>query len=364
VIYFFSSPVGLGHITRDIAITNRILEYSNNSKISFVTGSNAYEFMKKVVMQWPSAGPLISNLYFPPQFSIHKGELKHNFLWLLKYLLYYKKCKKTAKKILLSDSKNSAGNNDFIISDEDFASLVASKEKGISSAFITDILNTKFLRTPIISLFEKYLNQSMQKLLSYAKCVIVPEGGDNTDNIFYVGPIVRDITIERNILRQRLGLDKKTVLITTGGTNSGYYLTKKALLALSVFKNKFDFDVLVSNTTTNIPKKRESNWHKDIGFVTNINEYIYASDLVISLAGKSTIDECFAYGTPGIFIPIKNHFEQEERAKKLGFSVNDIYNLKSIFAEYLSNLGSRSKKSNLDGDVRAAKIILSYLNKN
>ena len=199
MIYFFSSPIGLGHITRDIAITNRIMEYSNNSKFSFVTGSNAYQFMKKIVMQWPSAGPLISNLYFPPQFSIHKGELKHNFLGLLKYLLYYKKCKKTARNLLLSDSKDSDG-KEVIISDEDFASLAASKEKGISSVFITDILNTEFLRTPIISLFEKHLNQSMQKLLSYAKCVIVPEVGDNTGNIFYVGPIVRDIAMERNIL--------------------------------------------------------------------------------------------------------------------------------------------------------------------
>lgn len=336
------------------------MEYSNNSKFNFVTGSNAYKFMGKVITQWPSGGQTILNLYFPPQFSIHNGELKHNFLWLLKYLLYFKRSKNTASNLLQSFSKAS-GQKDFIISDEDFASLAASKEKGISSVFITDILHTEFLRTPIISLFEKYMNKSIKKLLSCSKCVIVPEFGDDTDNIFYVGPIVRDITIERNVLRQRLGLDKKTVLITTGGTNSGYYLTDKALLALSEFKNKFDFDVLVSTVTEISPLKKELDWHKTIGFVTNINEYVYASDLVISLAGKSTIDECFAYGTPGIFIPIRNHFEQETRAKQLGFSANDIYHLEAIFAEYLSNLGARSKKSYIDGDVKTAKIILSYL---
>ena len=90
MIYFFSSPIGLGHITRDIAITRRIIEYSNNLKFDFVTGSNAYQFMKKAVMQWESYGLSTSNLYLPPQFSIRNGELKHNFLWLLKYLLYYK----------------------------------------------------------------------------------------------------------------------------------------------------------------------------------------------------------------------------------------------------------------------------------
>jgi UDP-N-acetylglucosamine--N-acetylmuramyl-(pentapeptide) pyrophosphoryl-undecaprenol N-acetylglucosamine transferase len=337
------------------------MEYSNNLKFDFVTGSNAYQFMKKAVMQWESYGLSASNLYLPPQFSIRNGELKHNFLWLLKYLLYYKKCKNIATNLLLSVDKNNGG-KDLIISDEDFASLKASKEQGISSIFITDILNTEFLHTPILSLFEKYLNRSMCKLLSNSKCVIVPEIGDSAENIFYVGPIVRDISIERNLLRKILGLDKKTVLITTGGTNSGYFLTDKTLLSLSEFKNKFDFDILVSNAYELMPtKKRESNWFKDIGFVTNINEYIYASDLVISLAGKSTIDECFAYGTPGIFIPIKNHFEQEERAKKLGFSADDIHNLTPIFSEYLSNLGSRNKKTYLKGDIKAAKIILSYL---
>ena len=56
-----------------------------------------------------------------------------------------------------------------------------------------------------------------------------------------------------------------------------------------------------------------------LGFVTNLNEYIYACDLVISLAGRSTMDESIVYNTPGIFIPLKNHFEQEEGARRLGF---------------------------------------------
>ena len=51
-----------------------------------------------------------------------------------------------------------------------------------------------------------------------------------------------------------------------------------------------------------------------IGIVGNGHEYIKACDLIISLAGKSTIDESMVYGTPGIFIPIKNHFEQEHQS--------------------------------------------------
>ena len=62
---------------------------------------------------------------------------------------------------------------------------------------------------------------------------------------------------------------------------------------------------------------------------------IYAADLLISLAGKSTIDEANAYGTPGIFIPIKDHFEQEDNAKKEGFVFDDIKRLDVLILEKL-----------------------------
>ncbi len=41
-------------------------------------------------------------------------------------------------------------------------------------------------------------------------------------------------------------------------------------------------------------------------FVDNLHEYVYASDLVVSLAGKSTMNESDIYRTPSILIPIKS----------------------------------------------------------
>ena len=55
--------------------------------------------------------------------------------------------------------------------------------------------------------------------------------------------------------------------------------------------------------------------------------------MIISLAGKSTIDEAKAYGTPGIFIPIKGHFEQEDNAKTEGFIFEDINRLETLISE-------------------------------
>ena len=38
MIWFFSSPIGLGHITRDIAIINKIMQLFNYNNFEIVTG--------------------------------------------------------------------------------------------------------------------------------------------------------------------------------------------------------------------------------------------------------------------------------------------------------------------------------------
>jgi UDP-N-acetylglucosamine--N-acetylmuramyl-(pentapeptide) pyrophosphoryl-undecaprenol N-acetylglucosamine transferase len=90
---------------------------------------------------------------------------------------------------------------------------------------------------------------------------------------------------------------------------------------------------------------------------------VYAADLVVSLAGKSTIDESLVYGTPGIFIPIKNHFEQEDRAREMGFSYEDIDKLDTIMEENLSGFRLKKEKMVSNGVAKAAMLINEYLNK-
>ena len=91
-----------------------------------------------------------------------------------------------------------------------------------------------------------------------------------------------------------------------------------------------------------------------MGFVDNLHELIFAADLIISLAGKSTIDESKAYGTPGIFIPIKNHFEQEDNAKEKGFEFDDINRLEELILEKLE---AKRNQVNTNGARVAAEII-------
>ncbi len=116
-----------------------------------------------------------------------------------------------------------------------------------------------------------------------------------------------------------------------GGTDAGIFLIKQTINAVKKIQTNVDLVLVVG------PKIKEKfdNSLRNLGFVSNLHEIIFAADLVISLAGKSTIDESIVYGTPGIFIPIKDHFEQEDNAKEMGFSFKDIFNLEELIKKAL-----------------------------
>ena len=328
---FFSSPIGLGHVTRDIAIVNNLEDIS----VNFVTGSGAAKILKKLDCK-------VDDVYNPPSFNVKDGILNNQTKWLWNYYQYYKNCKNISEKILKKNNLN------LIISDEDFASLTVAQNLEIPNILITDVLETKFTKG-IASFIERRMNKSMMNIIKNCDVVIIPEEGDNQDNIKRVGPIVRKINCSREELRGKFSFNKITIVISIGGTDAGLFLIDKAIKAILKINQNIEI-VVVSGPAVN---KKFLNV-KNLGFVDNLHELIFASDLIISLAGKSTIDEAKAYGTPGIFIPIKGHFEQEHNAKTEGFVFEDINNLETLILEKLEQ---KRNKLNTDGARLASEII-------
>ena len=337
MITFFTSPIGLGHATRDIAIAEEL-----KTDILFASGEGASTLFAR-------KGFKALDVYTPEKFVVESGQLRHMFKWLLRYYLYYKKCKTIAREIL----KN---RNGLIVSDEDFASLVVAKKLGQRTVLITDISESHFTSGGLASVIEKKMNKSMHNIIQTSDCVIIPESGDDRDNIRYVGPIVRRASADRNTLRKQFCFEKNTILVSSGGTDAGKYLIQKVIDVHRKLQSKLDSElVIVSGPSLKLPDSRE---YHNLGFVNNMHELVYAADLVISLAGRSTMDESMAYGTPGIFIPIKNHFEQEQGAARLGFKYEDIFRLEYLIKE---KIGRRSNAVDAKGAIRAAKIISAFI---
>ena len=335
IIDFFSSPIGLGHVTRDIAIVNNFQNITTN----FVSGSGAAKILENLDFN-------VHDRYTPPSFIIKNGSLQNPAKWLWNYYQYYKDCKNISKEIIQKDDPN------LVISDEDFASISIAQEKNIPTVLITDVLETRFTNG-IASLIEKKMNKSMQKMIEKCDIVIIPENGNNHDNIKYVGPIVRQTNFSRDELRQKFSFKDKTIVISIGGTNAGEFLIEKAIEAILKINQGFEI-VLVSGPAVN--KKFEN--VRNLGFVDNLHEIIFAADLIISLAGKSTIDEAKVYGTPSIFIPIKDHFEQEDNAREEGFDYEDIERLDELILE---KIGQKRNQIISNGSIEASKIIKNLM---
>jgi len=329
---FFSSPIGLGHVTRDIAIANNF----ENISTKFITGSSAAKILKNLNFK-------VEDAYIPPSFIIENGKLKNSTRWLWNYYQYYKKCKNISEEIIQKDKPK------LIVSDEDFASLTVAQNKKIPTALITDIVQTNFVNG-ITSFIEKKMNKSMQKIMKNCDTVIIPEDGPDEENIKRVGPIVRQTSFSRDELRKKFSFDKKTIVISVGGTDAGLYLIEKTIESIS--KIKSDIDVIVVSGPSLSKKFGET--VRNFGFVDNLHEIICAADVIVSLAGKSTIDESKVYGTPGIFIPIKGHFEQEDNAKEEGFVFEDIYKIDELIIEKLEQKRNPIQTS---GAINAYNII-------
>ena len=338
-ITFFSSPIGLGHATRDAAIANNF----ENISTKFVTGSGAARFFSKCNFD-------VEDAYNPPNFVVQNGSLQSPLKWLWKYYKYYKDCKSISSEIITNNSSK------LIVSDEDFASLSIAQERKIPTVLITDILETRFAKG-IGGFIEKRMNRSMHDIIKKCNAVILPEIGTNEGNIFRVGPIIRKTNLTRGELREKFQFTKKIVLVSIGGTDAGQFLIKKILEIYRNFGDDIEF-VLVSGPSLNEEFGEDI---RNLGFVSNLHELIFAADVIVSLAGKSTIDEAKAYGTPGIFIPIKGHFEQEDNARDEGFSYYDLTSLEKLISE---KLNQKRNPEGTDGACQAYKIIKNVLESN
>lgn len=334
-LVFFSSPIGLGHATRDVAISQNL---GNISK-RFVSGGPASSLISQ-------NGFDVDNLYNPPDFQVENGKLRQPLKWLFRYYSYYKECKAVSSKTLKTYRPR------LVTSDEDFASLVVAQEMGIKTILVTDILRTNFAKG-IGSIIEKQMNRSMKGIIEKCNLVILPENGKDEDNLVRVGPIVRETRQSREQLRNKFAFNKKTIVISIGGTASGIFLIEKILGIRSKINPDFEL-VIVSGPSFNMNRPDIRN----LGFVNNLHEVIFAADLVISLAGKSTIDESRHYGTPGIFIPIKSHFEQEENARELGYVHDDVFHLDKLISDKIEE---KRNPRPFDGAKKAADFIKKLL---
>ncbi|MEM3832118.1 MAG: glycosyltransferase [Thermoprotei archaeon] len=344
-LIYASSNIGYGHVSRDVAVCTSLDEIG--IKPIFIGGGTIRKFVE-------SYGFKFIEYYGEPLLTTMKGKVVNVSLWYLRYWLRYRKSFELFKKLYKELNAR------LVVSDEDFIVLGNAQKLNIPTILITDQLSVAFAKTKVAKFFEERVHKWMQERISNSLKVIVPsfksEFDYPSDNVVYVGPIVRDTKRNKDDIRKELNIAdyEKLIVITGGGSNLGKHMILRIIKEVSLLKGDYKFFIVGEFNN----KTRHDSRFIMRNFVRDLHEYIAAADLVISLAGKSTIDEALVYGTPIIAIPIKNHFEQEYNATRLGFSYEDLYNIRSLVEKMV---GKRREPLTNDGKKKTVKEIVDVL---
>ena len=376
-VLFMTCGIGIGHISRDIALAKRLEE--KNVDVAFASYGSGYEMLSKQGKY---------KLFKLPDIQIYGGEgeldIKYtakksiNIPFIFIKSIYHES--KIIKKL----------KPDIVICDSHYSAPITCKILKIPCILITNELTLNFAELypgrKIMEYAENGLKEFIEGVSNQCDAIIIPD----IENSIEIPPKLRDIVtftgpfLKKNIyemesrkeLRKKWGFSKddKIVLVTVGGSEFG----KKLLQMVVESAKRVECDKIVIVTGPQISSDFIAKSDKIVKkeFLEDIMEWMNLSDVVISLAGHNTAMELASLGIPNIIVPIDNHSEQIKNAlnmEKYGISV--VKNMNKLnaeeFAEDINNIlhdddlkqkaGIIKKEfSKYHGKENATKIILKY----
>ena len=337
-ILYGVSPIGLGHATRSLVVARELER--RGAEVRMFSGGKAAEFLRgrgaRVEDQVEDSGPRVA-----------AGEMKNAAAWYVRSWLAQRRNVPRALKLIRGFSP------DVVVCDEEFSGTVAAGDLGLRRVFIADELELGFARGRVARALERRVKSWYKGLLDGVDLLIVPEEGEDAGNRRYVGPIVRAPTAPCPDVRRRYGIPEgRMVLVSLSGSGAGRELASAAMAALGSVQGTRPSLVVAGNRG---PKLQGEGVY-DLGVVADNQDLVACADLVVSTAGKSTMDEAAAAGTPIIAVPIRNHAEQERNAAALGYSADDWGRLQELIPQKVS---ARREPRPYHGEMKAAELILS-----
>lgn len=282
-----------GHIYPAIAIADKIMDRTNDSEILFVGTTHGLE--KDLV---PNAG-------YDIKFITVQGLNRKNLLKNFKVLADYNKGKKQARQIIM-DFKP-----DLVIGTGGYASSPVVKvaaSMGIPS-FIQE--QNAF---PGISnkMLERYVDKVFLGFEEAGKYFKHPEKHLVTGN-----PVRAEFfNFDRNAAREKLGLSDDDFMVLSFGGSQGAGRINKAMINVVKGYNGIG-NVKVFFATGKAYYDPIMTEIKDIGirpdknikileYISNMQDYLAAADLVVARSGALTVSEIAICGRPSILIPSPN----------------------------------------------------------
>lgn len=179
---------------------------------------------------------------------------------------------------------------------------------------------------------------------------------------------------DRQALREQFGYreDEKVCIVTVGGSGVGAPLIRRILQAYPIVKAVHpDMRmIVVTGPRINPASLAAPKGVEMLAFVPNLDRHLACCDLALVQGGLTTCMELAAAGTPFLYFPLRNHFEQNvhvahrldayQAGRKMIYSESDPDRIAAAISAELE-IGSRARPVESDGASRAAKMIAELL---
>jgi pimeloyl-ACP methyl ester carboxylesterase/predicted glycosyltransferase len=334
---YLSSPIGLGHGRRDIAITRELRKLHPDLHVEWLAQNPVTRLLEACQ---ESIHPLSSRL---------ASETRHIELASGEHDLHCFQALRSMDEVLIANfmifqDAVKEGRYDLVIADEawdvdhnwhehpelkkaklawftDFVGYVPMPSGGSYETFLTTDYNAEMIehveRHPGVRDRAIFVGNPEDIVpLSFGKDL--PQMRDWVPRHFdFAGYIIGEHPTmfgRRSDLRESLGYraDERVCIVTVGGSGVGVHLIRRILQSWPMVRAKVpELRMIVMAGPRIDPKSLNAPAGVEVhAFVPNLDRHLAACDLALVQGGLTTCMELTAAGTPFLYFPLKNHFEQ------------------------------------------------------
>jgi pimeloyl-ACP methyl ester carboxylesterase/predicted glycosyltransferase len=336
-VLYLSSPIGLGHARRDLAIVGALRERRPDAQVDWLTQHPVTAFLRSAGESvHPASDHLASE-------SRHlEGEAGEHDLHV--FQAFRDMDEVLVANFMVLDDLVREEHFDLIVGDEawdldyflhenpelkrspyawltDFVGWLPMPDGGARESATTADYNAEMVeqvaRFPWLrdkSLFVGNPEDIVPDRLGPDLPTIRDWTEDNFDFVGYVSGFDPDLLERRDLLRDRFGYapDEQVCLVSVGGSGVGGYLLRKVAAAHSIAKQKLPGlrTVLVAGPRIDPESLRRDDGLEVHGFVPDLLDRMVACDVAVVQGGLTTTMELAATGRPFLYFPLQHHFEQ------------------------------------------------------
>lgn len=339
---YVSSAIGLGHVSKDLAIVAELRSLRPDAEVLWLAGppatdaiADAGERVLPEAQEWLGASAIAERTY-------RGGQLE-----LLDFV--YRSLPSWAHNARIVKRVAEAHDVDVVIGDEawEISIPITLGMLHLAAPFvlITDFVGTDAMTPGLVQRLKSYI----LNVVWSRDAKVFPRGGhrvifigdieDIPDSPFGwrlpnrrehartnyapVGHVVRfdpEEYRDRRAWRARLGYGERPLVIcSAGGTSIGKQLLELCAEAFPLVRESMpDLQmVIVCGPRLSLDSSRLPSGIDVRGYVPRLYEHHACCDVAVTQCGASTTTELLAFGTPFVYFPIEGHFEQELVAARL-----------------------------------------------